>query len=145
MARINHNTNILKAASDTAELKKIRFFVAKKAESFGFNPAECQKIALAVDEACSNLIKHGYKLDKSKTFSVEIETATNKFTVKISDSGLPFNPLDISSPDMNEYFDSFRKGGLGVHIMKLVMDNISYMPSDEKNPFNMLELTKELH
>ncbi len=145
MAGKKNNTNVLKAVSDTSELERVRVFVANKAEKFGFNSGESQKIALAVDEACSNLIKHSYKLDKSKTFCVEVETEINKFTVKIFDNGESFNPLDISSPDMNEYFNSFRKGGLGIHIMKLVMDNISYLPSNEKNPYNILQLTKELH
>ena len=137
--------NIMKAKSDTAELEKIRAFVSLKAEEFGFSSAESQKIALAVDEACSNLIKHSYKYDSSKSFCLEVETINNYFTVKISDKGIPFNPMAISSPDMEEYFRTFKRGGLGIHIMKLVMDNISYLPSDEKNPYNLLKLTKELH
>ncbi len=137
--------NKLKAKSDTSELEKIREFVSLKASEFGFSSAESQKIALAVDEACSNLIKHSYKYDNSKSFCLEVETLDNNFTVKILDKGIPFNPMSIAAPDMEEYFRTFKRGGLGIHIMKLVMDNISYLPSNEKNPYNLLKLTKELH
>ncbi len=137
--------NLIYTIGDDAELIKIRDFVQDKAIGFGFDEMEAQKIALAVDEACTNLIKHAYKLDPTKNIYVEIDTASNKFTVNIYDEGSPFNPMDAPTPDMKEYFSKYKHGGLGIHIMRLVMDEIAYFPAKTGNTKNLLKLTKILH
>ena len=127
---------------DLSELERIREFIIVKANTFGFSNDIAYKIALAVDEACSNLIKHSFKFDSKKTISISIETERNAFTVIISDYGNPFDPNNISSPNMKEYFEHFNRGGLGVHIMKSVMDEISYIPSQNIDSSNKLILRK---
>lgn len=131
--------------SSSSELVNIRSFVVKCAQGFGFDDKESHNIALAVDEACSNLIKYAFNLDNSKEIQVSIDSNDNNLlVVKIEDDALPFNPLDITSPDMKQYFKSFKKGGLGIHIMKLVMDEIDYIPKSFNNPNNTLLLKKQL-
>jgi serine/threonine-protein kinase RsbW len=141
----NKKYGSLTAVSDNSELIRIREFVEDNALKFGFNEDESQKIALAVDEACSNLIKHAYKLDKTKTIWINIETQNNEFVVKIIDEGSPFDPLEVTQPDMKKYFKNFKRGGLGIQIMKLVMDTINYFPSYDGNSKNILELRKHLN
>jgi serine/threonine-protein kinase RsbW len=133
------------ASSDNSELSRIRDFVEQNAIQFGFDESNSQKIALAVDEACSNLIKHAYKLDKSKNIWINIETQSNEFVVKIIDEGNPFDPLEVPKPDMKKYFKSYKRGGLGIQIMRLVMDKINYFPSNGGNTKNILELRKVLN
>ncbi len=137
--------NLICAAGKYSELRKVREFVSDKAKLFGFSSDDANKIALAVDEACTNLIQHAYHLDKSKQFCIEVETDKRRFVVKILDDGKPFNPLDVNSPDMKKYFSEFRKSGLGIHLMKLVMDDIKYSPSSKSRPQNVLKLIKVLH
>lgn len=145
MNKASKYQNNLCAVSDFKELGRIREFVLKKAIVFGFSDDEAQKISLAVDEACSNLIRHAFNFDSNKKICVEIEL-NNKdmFVVNILDDGKPFNPLDVESPDMKSYFREFRTGGLGISIMKKVMDDISYTPSDSKKAKNLLQLKKNL-
>lgn len=130
--------------NNSSELENIRTFVINCAESFGFDYKESHKIALAVDEACSNLIKYAFKEDQNKDIEVKIEVKNNVLNVSIYDDAEPFNPLTIPSPDMNEYFKKFKKGGLGIHIMKLVMDEISYKPKSKTNKKNILLLKKQI-
>ncbi len=137
-------SNLICAPGKYSELRKVRKFVSTKAELFGFGADEANQIALAVDEACTNLIQHAYHLDKSKQFCVEVETSGRRFVVKILDDGEPFNPLDVNSPNMKKYLKEFRKGGLGIHLMKLVMDDIKYSPSSKSRPQNVLKLIKLL-
>jgi serine/threonine-protein kinase RsbW len=128
---------------DYSELSKIRDFVFARAIDRGFPDSEAQKIVLAVDEACTNLIRHAFKLDKSKKICVSIESDPNNFTVNIIDDGNPFDPMQVNKPDMDEYFKQFKKGGLGIHLMKSVMDEISYTPSDKADDsMNTLKLKK---
>lgn len=145
MLNSNKTYKTLCVIGDTNELTKIRDFVDENARLFGFSEEQAFKICLAVDEACSNLIRHSFKFDKSKEICVAIEEANDKFTINILDKGSSFNPLDYSTPDMIEYLKKFQKGGLGIHIIKSVMDEISYSPALENNSCNTLMLTKYKH
>ncbi len=131
--------------SDYAELQRIREYIVKNALSFGFDDSEANRISLAVDEACSNLIKYAYKLDNNRIIKLEVETNKKVFIIKIKDDGNPFNPLEVPPQDMKEYIEQLRKGGLGIHIIRSVMDDISYYPSGKNQPENVLKLQKSLN
>jgi serine/threonine-protein kinase RsbW len=140
------NKKSITSVSDFAELERIRDFVRCSAMKFGFAEDEAQKISLAVDEAVSNLIKHAFHLDSEKQIKIEVESRNNWFTVNILDDGKPFNPLEVDTPNMIEYLKNYEKGGLGIHIMKLVMDKIDYVPSHARGDSrNILRLSKQLN
>ncbi len=141
MNNISEN-NAIKTYGDLSELERIREFIIVKASDFGFSEEISYKIALAVDEACSNLIKHSFKFDPSKIINIKVQTENNSFTVIISDNGSPFDPKIVPTPDMQEYFDHFKRGGLGVHIIRSVMDEIDYLTSNINGYNNQLILRK---
>lgn len=135
----------LAAIGDTTELERIRQFVESKAREFGFTEQGIHKIALAVDEACSNLIRHSYQSDTSREFFVDIaQQDADELVIEILDSGDSFNPLTVPPPNLREYAAQHRKGGFGVHIIRMVMDGVEYQPADAAHPFNRLKLTKRL-
>jgi serine/threonine-protein kinase RsbW len=129
---------------DLSQLESVRDFITLKALSFGFSEDEAYKISLAVDEACTNLIRYAYNLDPNRKICINIETLPSQFIVNVLDDGLPFNPLEIPSPEMKQYFKEFRRGGLGIHIMRSVMDSIEYKPSTAAGVKNVLRLIKNL-
>lgn len=124
------------------ELERIREFVYSKAAAFGFSDNDAHYISLAVDEACTNIIKHAYKFADNKKICINIETTKNQLTVNIKDDGPPFNLLNVPAPNMIEYLRNYNRGGLGIHIIKKVMDDIKYYPSNETNNYNLLKLIK---
>jgi len=130
--------------TDLSKLQEIRDYITSASKRFGFEDSEAQNIALAVDEACTNLIKYSFKFDDSKKICISIETAKKEFCVNITDNGDPFNPLIVPTPDMNEYFRNMKPGGLGILIMRSVMDDITYLSSTENNEHNILKLKKYL-
>lgn len=71
-----------------------------------------------------------------------VEKIENKIVVSISDNGEPFDPLSVERPNMEEYFIEFKRGGLDIHLMRSVMDDIEYYPADAKNNQNTLKLIK---
>ncbi len=146
MGEMQQSTNEMRICvpGNTAELQRVRSFVASKARKSGFSEQGVYNLTLAVDEACSNVIRHAYRHDNSREFCVEIDLEQGQFIVKIFDSGSAFNPLSISAPAMKEYFEKFMRGGLGISIIKKVIDNIEYIPADAKHPFNILKLIKTL-
>jgi serine/threonine-protein kinase RsbW len=125
-------------------LNNLRDFVAEKAGEFGFDKDTAYLISLAVDEACTNLIRYAYKFDKRKKIEINIKIESNRMTVIIKDTGKPFNPLDVPPPDMQEYFNEFKRGGLGIFIIRKIMDEVIYKAANAERPYNELLLLKNL-
>ncbi|MCX6153963.1 MAG: ATP-binding protein [Candidatus Kapabacteria bacterium] len=131
-------------SSEYSELAKIRDFISENALGHGIGEEIVSKVALAVDEACANLIRHAYKLDKSHEICISLQINPDNLEIDILDDGQPFNPLEVPTQNMKDYFDRYQKGGLGIHIIKKIMDEIVYIPSDTDHPQNILKLIKQV-
>jgi serine/threonine-protein kinase RsbW len=128
--------------SRTDRLIEVRDFVSTAAREFGFADEEVSKIALAVDEACTNIIKHAYHFDPGKDIVVSVSGRNGAFVVSIRDRGEVFNPGVIPTPDMKEYLTHYRRGGLGVYLMRSLMDKVEY--DIHPGQLNEVRLTKFL-
>ncbi len=109
----------------------MRSFVSDAAQRFGFTEGEVGQIELAVDEACTNIIKHAYKYNPDGIIEIRIsslgsQSIPSKFVVEIFDSGISFDSSKYTAPDMKEYFKKLRHGGLGIVLMKKLMDEVDY-------------------
>lgn len=112
--------------SKTAYLNKVRKFVSSEARKFGFSDEEVNKITLAVDEACTNIIKHAYRYAGDHPIYLKLNTQNNSFEIMIEDHGMPFEPESIKMPDMKEHIKSYKRGGFGMYMMKSLMDKVEY-------------------
>ncbi|MFN3135823.1 MAG: ATP-binding protein [Candidatus Kryptonium sp.] len=123
-------------SSDLRNLRVVREFVAKGAKKFGFDEVETEKIVLAVDEVCTNSIKHSYRNKPSGEITIELKAQNDEFIVIISYDGLPFNPkrIKIESP-VKKYSKTGRvkKGRLGMFIIYQFMDKVEYTRRGNKN------------
>jgi len=130
----------LKIPSVTENLQLIRDFVLKIADNAGFNDENQEKIALAVDEACTNVIKHAHKFDSRRLIDVFVQTDPNKIKITITDRGRGFDPRKIKDPDLKKFVKESRHGGLGIYLIKTLMDDVHF----EFNPGvkNQVQLTK---
>src|SRR5579862_4034344 len=125
--------------SRTERLSEVREFVSAAAREFGFDEEAVNKIALAVDEACTNVIKHSYKYATDKDIRIRIVTNAVTFEVRIQDQGLSFDPETIKKPDMKEYLAHYRRGGLGMYLMRSLMDDVEYIGSPEMNEVRLMK------
>ncbi len=116
----------LKIPGQTDNLEVIRNFVAGVAKKVGFDGEEVNKIELAVDEACTNVIEHAYQHNEKQNIDVAVKIDYNKFTVVVTDRGKGFNMEEIELPDMKSYLAEIRVGGLGIYLMKRLMDEVDY-------------------
>lgn len=144
MPKMKENTMELCAHSDKAELSRIRDFITSHALKFGFNEKMAMQVALAVDEVCSNLIQHAYKDDANSEICIRINHDEKNFIIDILDNADAFDPMSVPSPDMKQYFESYKRGGLGIQIIKKVMDSIVYIPANKTSKSNILSLIKKL-
>ncbi|MBD3290992.1 ATP-binding protein [candidate division KSB1 bacterium] len=116
----------LKVPSQTDNLELIREFVSRVAAKMGFDSDEVNKIELAIDEACTNVIKHAYEKNSKKPIDIAIKLDYDKLTIFVTDQGKGFNVDDIKTPDMKEYLAEMRVGGLGIFLMKNLMDEVKF-------------------
>lgn len=128
--------------SRTNHLHEVREFVSQAARQFGFGDEEAANIVLAVDEACTNVIKHAYNNAPDKEIMVEIHTANGVFEIRVLDKGKSFNPETVKPPNLKKHLSEYRRGGLGIYLMKTLMDKIEYNFSPGKK--NEVRLTKHL-
>ncbi len=112
--------------SRTDHLLEVREFVSEAARQFGFNEEDVANIVLAVDEACTNIIKHSYQYAPDKEIDIAIIRNNGAFEIKIKDHGKSFNPDALRAPDLKRNLSEHRRGGLGVYLMKKLMDKVEY-------------------
>ncbi|MBI4419042.1 MAG: ATP-binding protein [Ignavibacteriales bacterium] len=129
--------------SKTGKLLEVREFVASEARAFGFSDEDISKIALAVDEACTNIIRHAYQNDPNRAISITIQKKRDRFEVSIVDDGKKFDPAVLKPLNLKEHLTQYRRGGLGVYLMKTLMDKVEYNTLGDKK--NEVRLTKFLH
>jgi len=124
---------LLKIPSQTDNLEIIRNFISGVAKKVGFEEEDVNKIELAADEACTNVIKHAYQNDESKDIDIAIKIDYQKLTVVVTDRGQSFDMREVELPDMKSYLAELRVGGLGIYLMKTLMDEVDYRskPSGE--------------
>ena len=98
----------LKIQSKTEKLRLVREFVAEAARKYGFDEETISTIALAADEACTNVIKHSYGFASDKEIEIRIVAENGDFEIIITHQGKTFDPQSVKSPDMHEYLTRYR-------------------------------------
>ena len=98
------------------------------------------RVILAIDEAASNIIIHGYNNDESKTLDIDMESGPDSFTFIISDTAKEYNPLEAPSPYVDSYHETGQESGLGVDLYRRIM-KIQYEKKSDGG--NRLILIKE--
>ncbi len=116
----------LRFPSKTDNLEIIREFVNRLALKTGFNPSTADQISLAVDEACTNVIKHAHKFDSRRMIDIIVYLDNEKIEIIISDTGKGFDPSKLPEPDLRQYIHEAKMGGLGIYLMKTIMDEVNY-------------------
>jgi serine/threonine-protein kinase RsbW len=130
----------LKIPSVTENLQLIRDFVIKIADNAGFNNENQEKIALAVDEACTNVIKHAYKFNSRRLIDIFVQTDAKKIKITITDKGSGFDIRKIKDPDLKKFAKESRHGGLGIYLIKTLMDDVHF--EFNQGVKNQVQLTK---
>ena len=123
----------LEVEAQEIELLAIKDFVQRVCDAAGCSSKESASVKLAVDEACSNIIRHAYQGKPSGKISLEMGIGFTDLRIKITDYGKPFDFSGIKDPDLNHYVDIGKKGGLGIWLIKKVMDRVSYKAHDDRN------------
>ena len=119
----------LRVPGQFAKIRDVCRFVRDGAAAAGFGEDELFRLELACDEACTNVIEHAYGGEDQGDLTVQFQVRGDQFEITIADSGQPFAPEQVKKPDIPQSADEAEKlkvGGLGLHIIRQVMDSIEY-------------------
>ena len=119
-------------------LGDLRDFVTQIGRKHRFSDKIVNAFKLAVDEAATNIIRHAYR-NREGLITIRAIVKKNSLTLSIIDQGTYFDPKRVKDPDLNRYVDIGKKGGLGIFIMRKLMDDIDYRKIEEGNE---LRITK---
>ena len=128
--------------NDTKYLNTVRDFVVEVVANSAFPKIDMGRIVLAVDEAVTNIIEHAYTSRREGEVDIQLELQANatKFEAVIHDSGIHFDPTDMPNPDMKDHVAAGKKKGLGIFLMRQIMDIVEY--EFEEGVVNRLRLVK---
>ena len=115
------------------ELESILDAVEDFGEREDWPPATLFKVKLAIEELGLNVAKHG-RIDKAPHIEITVTSDPDTLTINIEDDGRPFDPLhDAPPPDLTSPIDDRPIGGLGIHFVREMMDDMTYRHEDGKN------------
>ena len=114
-------------------------FVTKAAQASGLNEKATFEVQMAVDEACANIIEHGYGEEDKGKLALCCECAEGDFVVTIRDNARPFEPDAVPPPDITCCLDKRPYGGLGLFFMRKLMDEVCFRFDTEGNKLTMVK------
>ena len=121
-------------------LEKISDYVTDYAKQAGLNETQVYAVQLAVDEASTNIIEHGYGQECPSRIDITCDVQEDGLKVVIYDDAEPFNPETISEPEINVPLDEIKPRGLGIFLMRQMMDEVNYQSSSDTG--NTLTMVK---
>jgi anti-sigma regulatory factor (Ser/Thr protein kinase) len=135
------NTYSFELKRDLSELDILCQNLEAFGQKFGLSQKLIFEINLALDELFTNIISYGFQDEKEHIVKVTLAPENDQLCLCIEDDGKPFNPIEFESPDVACSVEKCKIGGLGIHIMKKLMDEICYERCGDKN---VLSLKKKI-
>ncbi len=132
---LTEHTSRFRASTDA--LGEIRKFVSGQARQYGFGEEDIDDIRLAVDEACTNIIKHAYEWRDDKYIYIRIAMHNNEMLVSIYDNGKSFDAGRYSVPALQDQLDQKKRGGYGIYLIRKLMDKVEYRKQRSRNEIRM--------
>ena len=120
-----NTTSSLRITAELKNLSEIRRFVQETASSLGVDPAMVHNAPLAVDEAVTNVIVHGYQ-GQGGAIEIEMSREGDALVIRIRDEAAPFDPTIVPPPDLTLPLAQRIPGGLGIHLIRQIMDEMTH-------------------
>ena len=118
-----------------AVLEAFEAFGEKNELSFGV----IQKFNIALDELLNNIISYGFKDELEHEIVIDVELRNERLIITVKDDGIPFNPFRNDPPDTKLTIDERNIGGLGIHIVKNLVDEHNYKRNTDKNIITLVK------
>jgi serine/threonine-protein kinase RsbW len=134
---------VLSINNDIQELDRLMAFISETAAEWGLGQELLFLMDLVTEEVVSNIIGYGYEPEQhNETIEIVLNYSPDELIIQVSDNSREFNPLTVPRPDdLNKPAAERKIGGLGIHFMREMMDQIEYHRDHGRN---VLTLTKKI-
>lgn len=133
-ARDMHEGSItIKIAADVREIEKLNQLIRQFGELHQIPSRALYAVNLALDELVTNVVLYGYDEPAGQSVTVRIVTKEGELTASVEDDGKAFDPLEVAAPDLNAPLAQRDVGGLGIHLVRSLMDHVGYAREAERN------------
>jgi serine/threonine-protein kinase RsbW len=129
----------LKLSCCTSALVELRSFLQRSLKAYGFSEVDRHQVTLAVEEVCTNLIIHSHASNPKEVIYLEVKELEKKLAIEITDKGDAFNLLEYEVPDLQKVIEEKRKGGIGILLVKKIMDEIEFESKNGKNTCRLIK------
>ncbi len=123
----------LKLYCDTHQLAGLRAFLQDFLMKTPLSEIDQHQVTLAVEEVCANLIIHSHDCNPKEFIEIQLKRNEDGLVFEITDSGFGFNILEYQEPEISQVIKARRKGGLGIMLVKKIMDKIEFESSGKQN------------
>lgn len=125
-----------------AELDKLCRYLETFGQKFELSKKFILEINLVLDELFSNIICYGFDDNSEHIIRMTITQEKDELCICIEDDGIPFNPIKFEVSEMSHSIEECKTGGLGIHIVRKLVDDISYQRCDDKNVLTLKKIVK---
>ena len=128
--------------NDISEISKLATFIGELSEELDFTPELNFNLNLVLEEAISNVILYAYGKEEQKEISLVVYLSDNNLVFVLTDSGMEFDPTKVPDADVTLSAEEREIGGLGIYLIRQIMNTVEYQRIDGKN---VLTMRKELN
>ncbi|MBD3271850.1 MAG: ATP-binding protein [Elusimicrobia bacterium] len=132
----------ISAPATMENLEQLIDFIVKSAEELCGNKNTLDKIRLAAEEVLINIVKYAYPQDKGGIDIACVEGPGRAFVIEVTDTGIPFDPLAKSEPDVTKPMEERPIGGLGIYMVRKSMDDVRYRRENNRNVLTLVKNCK---
>ena len=132
----------LELKSNLAELDRLSRHLEICGRQFGLSKKFIFEINLALDELFTNIVCYGICGNREHIVRITISLENDEICLSIEDHGIPFNPVKFKVPDMPRSIEECKTGGLGIHLVRNLVDDIGYRRCGDKNILTLKKIVK---
>jgi serine phosphatase RsbU (regulator of sigma subunit)/anti-sigma regulatory factor (Ser/Thr protein kinase) len=123
---------------------QVRDFIEHIGVKYKYSDKIVNSYKLVIEEACTNIIRHGYRDIKGGEISIKAIIRQQSLTIVISDQGISYDPRQAQTPDLEKYIQIGKKGGLGIFMMRKLMDDVQYNITSRGNELRLTKQREEI-
>jgi serine/threonine-protein kinase RsbW len=132
-----------KVGCSIENLKSVRDFIRTRLKDHGIPELIISEIVLALDEMCSNLMIHSHRCNPDELFEIHMIVEKDRPLIfEIIDDGTVFDINQFKEPALNSIIHEKRKGGLGIRLVKSIMDSVEYHSRSGQNVCRLVKSVK---
>ena len=129
----------LELMPNITELARLNTAIDAFGQGHHWSPQTLFQVKLALEEAVTNILSYGYDGQKTQLIWLKVVQEGRLLSIVLTDNGTPFDPLERPPPDLDSNLEDRMVGGLGVYLIRQMMDNVSYQRQDGCNKLCMMK------